>query len=322
MSRRLISVFAGVLLSHWAVSASAEVRLLTSIKPLQLIAAAVQDGIASPEVLLPPGASAHNYALRPSDVRRVQEVQLLYWIGPDMETFLPRVLASRKQTTVAVQDLPGLQLRYFGQGPDADEHEHEHEPPAAGAIAEHDHAHRPGTLDAHLWLLPANAQVIATRMAADLAAADPTNAPRYQANVQAFRARLQALEQQLQARLAPVAGKPYFVFHEAFDYFEAAYGLKHAGVFSVASEVQPGAQHVAQMRERLQAAGPTCVFSEPPLPPRLAQTLSADLPVKLAELDALGGKLAINASGYEQLLSNLADALLGCLQSAAGAKGP
>ncbi len=315
MSRRLLTVFVGLLLSQWAASGSAEVRVLTSIKPLQLIAAAVQEGVSSPQVLLPPGASAHNYALRPSDVRRVQELELLYWIGPDMETFLPRVLASRKQPSVAVQDLPGLQLRYFGQSPAADEHEHEQQPHAVGAIAEHDHAHRPGTLDAHLWLLPANAQVIATRMAADLSAADPANAPRYQANLQAFKARLQVLEQQLNARLAPVAGKPYFVFHEAFDYFEAAYGLKHAGVFSVANEVQPGAQHVAQMRERLEAAGPTCVFSEPPLPPRLVQTLSAGLPVKLAELDALGGKLPVSASAYEQLLTQLADDLAGCLES-------
>jgi zinc transport system substrate-binding protein len=308
VSRLLIGLF----LSGLAISASAEVRVLTSIKPLQLIAAAVQDGIASPEVLLPPGASAHNYALRPSDVRRVRAVELLYWIGPDMEVFMPRVLAGRTQLTVAVQELPGLQLRHFGQAPPADEHEHEHEAPSAAG--EHDHDHRPGTLDTHLWLLPANAQVIATRMAADLSAADPANAAGYQANLQAFSARLQTLDQQLQARLAPVASKPYFVFHEAFDYFEAAYGLKHAGVFSVASEVQPGAQHVAQMRERLQAAGPTCVFSEPPLQPRLAQTLSAGLPVTLAELDAMGGQLPVSANAYEQLLIQLADALAGCLE--------
>ncbi|MCV5244792.1 zinc ABC transporter substrate-binding protein, partial [Escherichia coli] len=92
----------------------AEVRVLTSIKPLQLIAAAVQDGVGTPEVLLPPGASPHNYALRPSDVRRVQEVELLYWIGPDMEAFLPRVIQGRKLPAVAVQSLPGMHLRHFG----------------------------------------------------------------------------------------------------------------------------------------------------------------------------------------------------------------
>jgi zinc transport system substrate-binding protein len=212
-----------------------------------------------------------------------------------------------------VQELPGLQLRHFGQAPPAGEHEHELAAPSAAG--EHDHDHRPGTLDAHLWLLPANAQVIAARMAADLSAADPANAPRYQANLQAFISRGQALDQRLKARVAPVLGKPYFVFHEAFDYFEAAYGLKHAGVFSVASEVQPGAQHVAQMRARLQAAGPTCVFSEPPVQPRLAQTLSAGLPVTLAELDAMGGQLPVSATAYEQLLTQLAEGLAGCLEA-------
>ncbi|RLU12181.1 zinc ABC transporter substrate-binding protein, partial [Pseudomonas prosekii] len=257
--------FAGLLLIG---SAHAEVKVLTSIKPLQLIAAAVQDGVAVPEVLLPPGASPHNYALRPSDVRKVQSVDLLYWIGPDMEGFLPRVLKSRTAPSVAVQDLPGLKLRHFAE----DSHSHAEE---AGQPDEHDHDHRPGTLDAHLWLSPINARVIATKMAADLSAADPANAPRYQSNLKAFDERLDALDARLKARLAGISGKPYFVFHEAFDYFEDAYGLKHAGVFSVAAEVQPGAQHVAAMRARLQEVGKTCVFSEPPLRPRLAETLVA-----------------------------------------------
>lgn len=251
---RLFPVFVVFVTSLFVVGAAqAEVKVLTSIKPLQLIAAAVQDGVAVPEVLLPPGASPHNFALRPSDVRRVQSVDLLYWIGPDMETFLPRVLKNRTATTVAVQDLPGMQLRRFAE----DSHSH------ADEADEHDHDHRPGSVDAHLWLSTVNARVIAARMASDLASADPANAARYQSNAKAFAARLDTLDARLKARLAGIGDKPYFVFHEAFDYFEAAYGLKHAGVFSVAAEVQPGAQHVAAMRTRLQEVGKTCVFSEP-----------------------------------------------------------
>lgn len=303
---RLFSVFvAFVAVFLLTGTAQAEVKVLTSIKPLQLIAAAVQDGVAIPEVLLPPGASPHNYALRPSDVRKVQSVDLLYWIGPDMEGFLPRVLSGRSLPSVAVQDLPGLKLRHFG----ADNHSHAEE------ADEHDHDHRPGSLDAHLWLSPVNARVIADKMAADLSAADPANAQRYQSNAKAFDERLGALDQRLKKRLANVEGKPYFVFHEAFDYFEDAYGLKHAGVFAVAAEVQPGAQHVAAMRKRLQEVGKTCVFSEPPLRPRLAETLVAGLPVKLAELDALGGYTPATAQGYEQVLEKLGDDLAGCLES-------
>jgi zinc transport system substrate-binding protein len=287
--------------------ARAEVRVLTSIQPLQLIAAAVQDGVGKPEVLLPPGASPHHYALRPSDVRRVADVDLLYWIGPDMEGFLPRVLNGRSKPSVAVQGLAGMHLRHFGE----DSHSHEEH---ADDADEHDHDHRPGSLDAHLWLSTVNARVIAARMSADLAAADPANAARYQSNLKAFEQRLDALDQRLKTRLTGVADKPFFVFHEAFDYFESAYGLKHTGVFSVAAEVQPGAQHVAAMRKRLQEAGKTCVFSEPPLRPRLAETLTAGLPVKLEELDALGGTLPVTAQGYEQLLENLGNGLAGCLE--------
>ncbi len=302
----------------FVANAQAEVRLLTSIKPLQLIAAAVQDGVGVPDVLLPPGASPHHYALRPSDVRRVREADLLYWIGPDMEGFLPRVLDGRDKPDVAVQELPGLSLRHFGDSHAGHEHEHEHDEHGHDQADDglgHDHDHRPGSLDAHLWLLPANARVIAARMAADLANLDVANAARYAANLQAFEARLDALDGRIRPQLASIADKPYFVFHEAYDYFEAAYGLKHAGVFSVLGEVQPGARHVAAMRQRLQQAGPSCVFSEPPLRPRLAETLSAGLPVKLAELDALGGELPVSATGYEQLLENLANGLTECLGS-------
>ena len=303
---RLFSVFVAFVASFLLIgSAQAEVKVLTSIKPLQLIAAAVQDGVAIPEVLLPPGASPHNYALRPSDVRKVQSVDLLYWVGPSMEGFLPRVLNGRTLPSVAVQDLPGMKLRHFAE----DSHSHAEE------ADDHDHDHRPGTLDAHLWLSPVNARVIADKMAADLSAADPANAERYQSNAKAFDERLDALDLRLKKRLASVEGKPYFVFHEAFDYFEDAYGLKHTGVFSVAAEVQPGAQHVAAMRKPLQEVGKTSVFSEPPLRPRLAETLVAGLPVKLAELDALGGYTPATAQGYEQVLEKLGNDLAGCLES-------
>ncbi|MFG0417338.1 zinc ABC transporter substrate-binding protein ZnuA [Pseudomonas sp. zjy_8] len=296
----------------FVASAQAEVRVLTSIKPLQLIAAAVQDGVGAPEVLLPPGASPHHYALRPSDVRRVRDADLLYWVGADLENFLPRVLNNRQKPQVAVQDLPGMALRHFG---DSHEEHAGHGEDHADEDLGHDHDHRPGSLDAHLWLSPVNAKVIAARMAADLSALDAANAARYAANLQAFEQRLDALDGRLRPQLAALQGKPYFVFHEAFDYFEAAYGLKHAGVFSVLTEVQPGARHVAAMRERLQAAGPSCVFSEPPLRPRLAETLTAGLPVKLAELDALGGTLPVDATAYPLLLENLANGLSECLNS-------
>lgn len=300
-------------LTLWSISAQAQVQILTSIKPLQLIATAIQDGQGEPQVLLPPGASPHYFVLRPSDAKRLDQADLFYWIGPDLENFLPRLVKQRSQPSVAVQTLPELQLQYFGAEQAHAEDEHQHEHSHTHELIEHDHNHQPGTVDAHLWLLPHNAKVIAQRMSADLSQLDPNNAKQYAANLHAFNQRLDRLDQQLQAQLQPLRSKSFFVFHEAFNYFEQAYGLKHAGVFTVSGELQPGAKHVNQMRQRLQHAGPSCVFSEPPLQPRLAQTLAANLPVKLAELDALGTDIPITATGYEQLLQNLASQFSNCL---------
>ncbi len=317
----LLRLSACLLLCLCSLSVRAESVLLTSIKPLQLIAAAVQDGVGTPDVLLPAGASAHHYALRPSDMRRIEAAQLFYWVGPDLETFLTRVVDSRRAPSLAVQTVPGLHLRHYGETLEEhaahaghDDHSDDHHLPADPHHHEHDHDHRPGSLDAHLWLLPANARLIAARMASDLAGVDPANAARYQANLRGFEQRLDELDQRLRTRLAPLAGKPYFVFHEAYDYFESAYGLRHLGVVSL-GEVQPGARHVAAMRERLQQAGPACLFNEPPQRPRLAETLTAGLPVRLAELDAMGDGLKPDANGYERLVGNLGEQLADCLQA-------
>lgn len=315
---RLFSFPLFIALLIGATPAQAELQVLTSIKPLQLIATAVQDGVGDADVLLPASASAHHYTLRPSDVRRLQEASLFYWVGPDLENFLPRALNARQGPSVALQELPGLTLRHFGEA-HAHDHEHDHadnhEHGDHGHDDAHDHDHRPGSLDAHLWLLPANARVIAERMAADFAAADPANAERYQANSTAFAGRIEALDKRLRQRLSKVQNKPFFVFHQAYDYFETAYNLSHRGVFSVGSEVQPGARHVAAMRERLQQAGPSCVFSEPPTRPRLAETLTNGLPVKMAELDVLGVEQKVDAQGYERLIEELGSTLATCLES-------
>lgn len=295
-----------------SLSVRAEVSVLTSIKPLQLIAAAIQDGEGTPGVLLPPGASPHSYSLRPSDIRRVRDAQLFYWVGPDLESFLPKVLESRKGPSVALQDQAGMHLRKFADFSESNHPGHDDDP--GHDEMGHDHDHRPGMIDAHLWLLPANAQVIAARMAEDLAIADPANASRYQANLKAFDERMETLDARLKQRIAPLKGKPFFVFHEAFDYFEEAYGLRHTGVFAVSADVQPGARHVAGMRAQLQKAGPSCIFSEPPIRPRLADTLSQGLPVRLAELDDLGVSVKVDAQGYENLLGNLAGEFASCLE--------
>lgn len=298
---RLLATF---LLIVCSTAAQAQVNILTSIKPLQLIAQAIQGEQGQAQVLLPPGASPHSFSLRPSDRRRLAEAELFYWIGPDMENFLIPLAKQHQQASVAIQSLPNLQLLYYTAEHENEEDEHEHHD-------EHDHHHQPGGLDTHLWLSIPNALVIAERMATDLSRLDAQHAPVYQNNLAAFQQRLKTLDNELAQQLAEVQDKNFFVFHEAFNYFEQAYGLQHGGVLAINAEVQPGARHLQEMRQRLEQAGPSCIFTEPPAPPRLAFSLSKDLPIQLQEVDVLG----VQAQNYEQLLQELASQLKQCLSS-------
>lgn len=68
----------------------ASAAVVTSMKPLGFIAAAIADGVTETQVLLPDGASEHDYSLRPSDVKRLQNADLVVWIGPEMEAFMDK----------------------------------------------------------------------------------------------------------------------------------------------------------------------------------------------------------------------------------------
>ncbi len=358
-----------LLLALSSVAHADQPRVVVTIQPIQQIAAAVLDGVATADVLLPAGASPHAYALRPSDRRMLIAADRIYWVGPDLELFLQSLLAE-EGSAKALLDIDGLhkrtypERRNFQQGNGSHDghaghdhghkrshahdhgHKHDHDKKPAeqhdhaahhghddhkhdqhhghrehkghGAHDEHaghdDHDHGPGTLDAHTWLSPDNARVIARYMAADLSELFPEHAEQIEANQAIFDAAIAALDKQLSVRFAPLQDKGYFVFHDAYGYFEDHYGLRSLGVFTVSHEVQPGARQVNMLREQLRSSGRVCVFTEPQFTPRLVQSLTRDLPVEHGELDPLGVGIDVGPDGYVATIERLADNLAGCLE--------
>lgn len=297
--RRIKLFFISLLCTALPITLQAkEIKLLTSIKPLQLIAAAIQHDITTPDVLLPIGTSAHHYTLKPNDIQRIQSADLFYWIGPDMEIFLTKTIQTRSKPSIAIQQLPRIHLQYFSTV------EQEHD--------DNDHEHQAGSLDPHLWLSPINANIIATKMVEDLSLIDPANKNKYQANLLAFQQNLNAADKSIIHNFSTITLKPYFVFHETYNYFEQNYKVKHSGVFSLNAGIQPSVRHVAEMKQRLKEAGNSCIFYEPPIEPKLANTLAQGLPVKVYMLDAMGSEIPMNNEGYPKLLSGLAKQLQKC----------
>jgi zinc transport system substrate-binding protein len=118
------------------------------------------------------------------------------------------------------------------------------------------------------------------------------------------------------AELKPVAGRPYIVFHDAYQYLERRYGLANVGAVTINPEVPPSAKRLSQIRTRLATSGIVCVFGEPQFPPRAIETIIESTTVRRGTLDPLGAALGSGPSHYFEVLEGLARDLTACLAPA------
>lgn len=295
-----------------ALPARAEVpKVVASIQPLHSLVAAVMRGVGEPALVVSGAQSEHAYALKPSDARAVQAAQLVVLVDENYETFLAKPLKARKNSldVIAMADLPGAGVLPARSGGVWDEDGHDR---AHGHGHGHDgHAH--GAIDGHVWLDPANARLLVSAVADRLSELDPAHADTYEANAAATRARLDALDADLRAKLAPVAGKPFVVFHDAYQYVEKRYGLSAAGAVTVDPDRPPSAKRLAGLRDRLKAAGAACVFREPQFPAPVVKTLAEAAGAREGVLDPQGADIPPGPDQYFTLMARLGDGLASCL---------
>jgi zinc transport system substrate-binding protein len=260
--------------------------------------------VGVPEAILPPGASPHGHALRPSEAARLQQAEVVVWVGPALTPWLagPIGALAADARVVTLAELPGLTLLppREGEGVEPDGHEHDHE-------------HAPAAIDPHLWLDPRNGATIATGLAAVLGQADPANAEAYAANARAFAAEMETLVADIAKALAPVRDRRFIVFHDAYQYFEHRFEIPAAASVALQDGVSPGAARVRELGELLRAENVVCVFAEPQFEPRLLATLTEGTDVRTATLDPLGATMAPGPSLYSELLTDLATSLATCL---------
>lgn len=299
---------------------AASLEVAVSIKPVHSLVAGVMQGVGEPRLLVAGGASPHDYSLRPNDIRAIEGASVVFWIGPDLESFLVKPLANaRKTRSVALLDAPGVTVLTLRAGGAWERHQHGHESHdhATHGADDHDNGHEQdheAGRDPHVWLDPVNAAAMVSRISAVLSEADPSHQADYARNGAALIERLDRLNQQLASALAPVREQPYLVFHDAYQYFERRYGLKAVGSVVLSPEQRPGAKRVGEIQARVRDLKVRCVFSEPQFQPALVDTIIAGgNNVRRGVLDPLGANLSAGPDAYFQLLQGLADSLLGCL---------
>ena len=332
--KRIITAGAIITLTNISF-AMADIKVVTSIKPVHSLVSGVMSGVAVPSLIIDGAGSPHTYSLKPSQAQQLQDAKLVFWMGDELETFLEGPIENIAQSAAVVKliDAHGLKKIKFRKGGMFDDHQHgghdehsdhdghddhDHEKHAKKEHDDHgehdghdDHGH--GEFDPHVWLDPVNAKAIVHEIEEALIKADPEHASTYEANAHKMMGELDSLTAELREELEPVHEKGFIVFHDAYQYFEQRFEVAAIGSISVSPEVMPGAERVSDLRETISELNTICVFSEPQFEPKLVYTLIDGTGARTAVLDPLGASLTKGPDLYFQLLRNMASSFKKCL---------
>ncbi|OCG43362.1 zinc ABC transporter substrate-binding protein [Gilliamella sp. Fer1-1] len=284
----------------------ANAKVISSVKPIGFIVEAIASGVTDNDILLPDGASPHSYYLKPSDLAKVKSAELVVWVGEDMEAFMPTILKSiDKQKQIELMAIPEIKV-LLRTGHEDHEHEdtHSHPIPANGHHGEYDE---------HIWLSPKIAKVIAQSIHDRLITLYPDKNALIDANLNEFIIKLAETEQNIAKKLINVQNRGYFVFHDAYGYFESQFGLKNLGSFTINPAIQPGVQKVYAIQQALKEHRAVCVFREPQFSPAVIEKIVNGTDVRIGELNPLGTGIALSKDAYSQFLAKLTEQLLDCL---------
>ena len=312
--------------------AKAETKVVASIKPIHSLISYVMDGVGTPGLLVDGSSSPHTFQLKPSHATMLQEADIVFWIGEDLETFLETPLESiakdaKQVTLMESEDIEMLKFREKNVFDDHDDHgdehddhdEHEEHEEHGDEHDEHedehdDHAHHDGhnhgEFDIHFWLDPEIAKTIVQIAAKEISEIDPANASKYEANAAKALNKLDQLINDTRGKINKDA--TYVVFHDAFQYFEQRFGIEVIGALTVNPEILPGAKQLAEIREVIEHEAVNCLFSEPQFNPTIAETIASDTGVKAAVLDPLGAELEPGKDLYFDLISDMASSFESC----------
>lgn len=310
----VVSVVVGLSVARPAVAAPA---VVASIAPVQSLAAALMDGVGEVRQLVPTGTSPHTYAMKPSDTVALAEADVIFWVGPGLESFLPRVLGTvpRHAIIVELAEVPGVEHLPLRQGGPWGEHHHDDDGEGK-ADGHHDHDHQAEDEhgeDQHLWMNPANARAWVVAMADALAKADPEQATAYQQRAQRLESSLQALDEELRETLIPVQRLPFLVFHDAYQHMEKRYGLTAVGALTIDPGQPMGAKRLAELRAHIKETSARCIFAEPQFSDRLPRVVAENSTATIAVLDPLGVPFPSGPEQYPQTLRAAAHSLRNCL---------
>ena len=331
--KKLPLIISIITLLSFITSAKAEVKVVTSIKPIHSLVSYVMDGVGAPDLIVDGFNSPHNFQLKPSHAKMLENADIIFWIGEGLENFLEKPLdsISKNAKKVELMEIKGINKLEFreknifnehdhdehkheedGHKEEHDEHEHEEDGHKEEKHDDHDghddHGH--GEHDPHIWLDPQNAKVMVKLITKELSELDLKNAPTYKKNSEKALSDLDKLIKKVKKDTNK--DLRFVAFHDAYHYYEDRFGINLLGALTVNPDVLPGAEQLAEIREVIEHEKVNCIFSEPQFNPDIIKSIAKDTGVKTGVLDPLGANLDKGKNLYFDLIKNISSSCKGC----------
>lgn len=272
------------------VQADGPPRVMVSVKPIHSLVAGILEGVAESELIVTDG-SPWDYQPTPEQQVRLQQADLVIWVGPELESALAGVVHDPAMRGRSLELLAQDELKVL---------------PARG---------REGFRDPFFWLDSRNMLILLDELTRVLSEMDPARAHRYQDNRQKVLAAISQTDRELEFGYKDVSSVPVFLYQDTQQYFEQAYAMKAAGIVAAPPGGQSDTATLLKIKSLLKEAKAPCLLAEAGLPAPHLQLLVAGTGARVVELASLGTELAAGPDLYIRLMRDHYQAISNCVRS-------
>ncbi len=306
------------------------IKVVTTIKPIHSIISSLTQNISIPEFIVDGFTSEHGYILRPTDIQKLSEANMVVWVGETVDPFIMSYIkqAPKNQLIINLHNIPGINLLKIRSGGVWEAHEHhdctenihEDDHDEENPFEEHVHDHNCSDIteiyDGHIWLDPDNAKTIAIYLAEELTKLDPLNKAVYSKNLTMFLQQTTSVAISIKNQLAPYKKTPLLVGHDAYQYYERYFQLNIIGSITIVPEEIISAKRLKEIQQKIARYPHVCVFQEPQhTNPKWLQVLSTTNNISLGTLDPIGAEIHAGPGLYFELLQKIALSIIECSPS-------
>ena len=313
-----ISIIILFFFSSVNVFASETIGIITTIKPIDSLVSAVVGDTGKTISLIPSETSPHEFRLKPSDARALQNGNIIFYISPHLETSIVKVFETLPKNIKIINlmeetGIEHLSIRDNEAWELHDHHEDEKHDDHDKHAQKDEHDDHKSKDDVHIWLDPENAIKIIKKVNTELSFFFPENAKIYDENATKIINKIKSLKKQLKKELLPIKEKPYIVFHDAYQYFEKTFGLNAVGSIALEDDIASSPKQISFIKNKIIKSKASCVFQEPQFDNKLVKTVIEGTQAKIGTLDPLGFGIKEKEDFYLQLLRNMSKNLKECL---------